>query len=521
MCFPQHITLNRRRFLQLSAAGLAAGAFVIGERESNREVPYKVLWNDDTTNIPKWTPGEVFQDDQLRGAINSVADKGIDAYMLSPGCGWIPWWKSKVYPDHYQWRLEEFGVKPDCFGKYMMAGGDLVRTLIEHCRKRNLAPFVSFRLNDNHFQEQRHSVWVSRFYEEHPEYLLNPKHYEIEGYSKERGQNWAIPAVREYKLALIRELCANYDLDGLELDFLRDDTLFRQNETTEEQRAAWVAEFVRAVRAVLDAGPNKNHRRYLCVRIPCEIAKHGRSGINVERFAEAGVDMFNLSNWYHTAQCTDLAEVRSLVPQAAVYMEMHYVTANKMPKGYSAAAFPKTSNEQFYTTADLAYARGGWGQLFQHAVQQAFLCGPAADYAAGVVGRTTPILLLGQCPLLPAGARHSRGSKESQFETRHAPPPRSQRNRSRLRVHADVPLSGVNLEVAINGQKLIPTNDVGAFFGNPYDGMISEPPNRLAYTAANMEFNNGLNDVSLSLMSGEDVKVSFIDLMLEKQPSEA
>jgi len=38
-------------------------------------------------------------------------------------------------------------------------------------------------------------------------------------------QNFAEPAVRAQKLALIRELRENYDLDGLELDFLRFEQL--------------------------------------------------------------------------------------------------------------------------------------------------------------------------------------------------------------------------------------------------------------------------------------------------------
>ena len=486
-----------------------------GQTPERRKEPYKVLWNDDTTNIPKWTPGEVFQDDQLRAAIDSVSDKGVDAYMLSPGLGWVPWWKSKVYPDHYQWRLEAFGVKPDCFGKYMLAGGDLVRALIDHCRQRRLAPFVSYRLNDNHHQEQRHSVWVSRFYEEHPEYLLNPEHYEKQGYSKDRGQNWAIPAVRDYKLSLIRELCENYDFDGLELDFLRDDTLFRQKETTEEQRVAWISEFVREVRTALDGGPNQSRRRHLCVRIPCEIRKHGSSGINVARFVEAGVDMFNLSNWYHTAQRTDLAEVRSLAPQAAVYLEMHYVTANKMASGYDTAAFPRTSNEQFYTTAHLAYARGADGVSFfnmqynkrAYAVlpritQRAWLAEQPQYYFLGNVPyyRQVPVTLA-------PGKPHS-------LTLDMAPPPLFPRKRIRLRVHAEVPVGNANFEATLNGRRLTPSSDVSAFFNNPYDDMISMPAQRRAFSASGVDLRNGINE--LTLMSEDEVRVTYLDVMVER-----
>ena len=51
-------------------------------------------------------------------------------------------------------------------------------------------------------------------------------------------QNWAVPEVRAQKFALIRELCENYDLDGLELDFLRFYSFFRIEETHAANSAA-------------------------------------------------------------------------------------------------------------------------------------------------------------------------------------------------------------------------------------------------------------------------------------------
>lgn len=87
---------------------------------------------------------------------------------------------------------------------------------------------------------------------------------------------------------------------------------------------AWVteSEFVRAVRSGLDNGPVKGRRRYLGVRIPAAIAAYSPIGLGVVRLAEAGVDMFNLSNGYHTAQRTDLVAVRALVPLADRVLEV-------------------------------------------------------------------------------------------------------------------------------------------------------------------------------------------------------
>lgn len=509
--------MNRRMFLRCAAAGMGFGAMssIYSSEVRKPQSPYKVLWNDDTTNIPGYNRDAVMTDEKLYAAIDSVLDMGIDAYVLAPGYGWIPWWKSSEYPDHYQWRLSH-GVQPDCFGRYMLAGGDLVAALISHCRKRNIAPLVSYRLNDCHHQENRRSPLVCRFYEDHPEYLLDPQHYQKKGYYAQRGQNWAFPEVRAYKLSLIGELCRTYDIDGIELDFLRDDHLFKEHETTETERVAWITDFVRSVREALDEGSVDGRRRYLCVRIPCEIAAHGRSGIDVERFAGAGVDIFNLSNWYHTAQRTDTAAVRALAPTSAIFVEMHPVTTNRSGSGYDTASFPKASNEQLWTTAHLAYERGADGVSFfnmqynrksyralAHMSDRAWLAAQPQYYFLGKV----PYLRQVPAALQP-GIPHT-------FMFDMAPPDRFQNIKLRLRIHAYTPLTGHAFAVTINGCPLAPCDDTGAFLGSPYDQMYSDRDGRAAFAADDAYINNGLNNVVVTAATGTAITIENIDILLE------
>ena len=248
----------------------------------------------------------------------------------------------------------------------------MVRVLVDTCRRTGMAPFVSLRLNDVHLQEfygekdPRSSV-VCRFYEEHPDYLFDPDHktkYPA-GYCGYRGMNWAIPAVREYKLGLLTELAESYALAGLELDFLRDNRMFRLNETTEAQRVDAITDFVGRVRAALDRNTPAGERRWLCVRIPLELAAHGDIGLDVERLHAAGVDMFNLSGWYQTTQTTDVGRVRAKLPEAALYVEMTHSAGSHtyfLPSGnYGTNGNPRTGDYQFYTAAYLAQRRGADG----------------------------------------------------------------------------------------------------------------------------------------------------------------
>ncbi len=244
--------------------------------------PYRVLYNNDNTNVRCVSPwhgeGEPFREEHLVASIAETAPHGVDVHLLSPGLGWVPWWQSEVYPDHYEWWMQRTGLTPDPIGQYVLDGGDMVRVLIDTCRRCGMAPMVSYRLNDTHHQENydernEKSSLCSRFYVEHPEYRIDPDHKRHRGYYKRRGMNWAVPEVREHKFRLIEELCTKYDLDGLELDFLRDDTLFRLDETTEDQRVGIVTEFVARIREALDRGSKAGQRRSLGVRIPLELAE--------------------------------------------------------------------------------------------------------------------------------------------------------------------------------------------------------------------------------------------------------
>ena len=69
-------------------------------------------------------------------------------------------------------------------------------------------------------------------------------------------------------------------------------------------------------------------RRWLCARVPCYLAAYDALGLDLPALVAAGLDMVNLSASYFTLQQTDLAAVRRLVPQAAVYLELCHTIWN-------------------------------------------------------------------------------------------------------------------------------------------------------------------------------------------------
>jgi hypothetical protein len=128
--------------------------------------------------------------------VDEVAD--VDVHMLQPGNGWVPWWKSEIYPaqEHYRWYKEKTGLSMGRIGEYMLEGGDLAAVFVKRCRQRGVSPFISLRLNDYHGSEYidlindlvsgkkdknktytvggTHCGSQSRFRLENPEYRLEP-----------------------------------------------------------------------------------------------------------------------------------------------------------------------------------------------------------------------------------------------------------------------------------------------------------------------------------------------------------
>ena len=515
------------------------------------KAPYKLLFNNDTTCtltcVSPWhEEGEDFREDMLIASIEELAGTGVDAYLLSPGMGWVPWWQSKVTADHYAWWKETTGLEPRRYDKYVYEGGDLVQVLVDTCKRLNISPFVSLRLNDVHLQEyygrkDPRSHVCCRLYTEHPDWHLDPDHPQREGYYGLRGMDWAHEEVRDYKLMLLEELAEQYELAGLELDFLRHSAYFRA-EMPEAERIEIMTGFVGQVRAAMDKHKPGDQRMYLSVRIPLDPARHAELGIDVKRFHDVGVDMFNLSGWYNTLQVGGVAEVRAAVPDAAIYHEMTH-SANShwffLDSGqYGTNGNPRTTDHQFYTTAQLAYERGADGVSLFNFVY--YRMGHEMDIPVmeppfhvlpklldkDFLKRQQQSYMLGggpYCYQLPRDI--AVGTTESfQFDMApHDGPDRStwsthaafndSPDASRLRLHALEPIpEDAEITVTFNGRALEPNDNVSRFFGNPFDLMIS--PNhshRRAWTLPKEILRNGLNDVEITVNGDRNIKMVYLD----------
>jgi len=539
------------------------------------KAPFRVLFSNDTTNIisnvsPYHERGEPFQPEMLEASVDETAGC-TDVHMLQPGGGWVPWWKSRICPadEHYRWLKETARVPIDSIGEYMLNGGDLVRVFVDHCRRSSIVPFVSLRLNDYHGNEYAdllmnrvrgnegadgakpgvQGCWQSRFYLEHPEYRIeddppaytsNPDKLAFRRDHRLRYQirinrvfNWAIPAVREHKLAILAELCENYDIDGLELDFMRHARYFRLNETSAQQRVEIMTIFVSRVRQTLDRTAKPGQRRWLCVRVPFRMKRHHELGVDLRKWVDAGVDMINLSCHYVTEQQSDLAEVCRRVPEAAVYLETTYVSHRYPkptgPRVSSNEVYRKMTAEQFYTAAHLARARGGSGVsafnfvYYRSLAEPESRCEPPFEILAPLrdpdwVARrpqhyfTTRSGDSAWPALMRVESKALRPERSIKITLDMAPPAGGWQSGGRLRVQSKTSFGDRQLVVRFNGALLEATSDVSEPYPNPYpDGLGSADTLRAWNVPADL-LTNGANAIVIDMPQGKPLVLSYVDL---------
>jgi hypothetical protein len=475
----------------------------------------------------------------LEASVDEVAGL-VDAHFLQPGLGEVPMWPSKVEPvdEHYRWIKETYGQDPDGFGRFVLGGGDVVKVFIDRCRMRGQAAFISFRLNDAHHKEWVNAkpgeksgsvaMSVTKFYRDHSEYRIGPKL----GSAQFQVLNWAIPEVPARKFALIQELCENYDLDGLELDFMRFYSFFPRDTTTSEQRRGIITSFVRDVRALLDRTARDEKRRWLCARVPGFLSAHDPLGIDLPALAAAGLDMVNLSASYFTTQQMEVAAIRALVPDTALYVELCHSTWNgpKLTAGYDVFLFRRATREQLATTAHLTYARGADGvSLFNFAYYREHGGegrGPFHEPPFALLPRLADRAWLARQPqywfLAPGWEnpfakpavlpRKLAAAETTVFTLNLVPPADGWKTPVRLRVQTLAPMKENRLAVKLNGTALVATDDLSEPFPNPDPPLLGTPETLAAWSVPAELLRDGANRVEVALESGLDVQLAFIDI---------
>ena len=182
-------------------------------------------------------------------------------------------------------------------------GDDPLQPILQFWKRDGRAFFFSMRMNDAHhdifnwghlwddFRRKHRDIWIDPPTDEEwqtqflpwlngtgPKPVFSPARDLRLDYSKLQ--------VREHYLNTLREACRRYDLDGVELDWLRSPKLFRPREVD----PATITAFVTEARAILDASAKTRGRPLRLVsRVPDSPEGARSIGLDVEAWLKQGL----------------------------------------------------------------------------------------------------------------------------------------------------------------------------------------------------------------------------------------
>jgi len=176
-------------------------------------------------------------------------------------------------------------------------GIDYPARVIERCRHNAMSPWISLRMNDCHYSDNLTNPFHGRFWRENPQFCRkNSPDYQAS------CLDYAHPEVRNFFKALIVETLDRYDIDGLELDFMREPYSFSAGK--EAEGVPILTEWIRDIRKLVDAAAAKRgHPVRLGVRVPSRPETSTAIGLDAVGWAREGlIDLLVATPRWHTLE---------------------------------------------------------------------------------------------------------------------------------------------------------------------------------------------------------------------------
>ena len=257
---------------------------------------WRVLCNDDGWIMGTYGP-PLTPDDMRDKMIAPYAGSPVDVFLWSIGGHEVYDYETEVgerFGDGYEDLDPSQRRKCENLRQMIKAHGGPVTVIAQLCHAAGMAFFPSVRMNE-HYDMEESAPNYGRLRRDHPELCIGRPGESIPTGSLEwgirTGLNYALPEVRAHMTRIIFELIERFDIDGIELDFMRHPAFFRVAEAY--QYRYLMTDFVYGVRTKLDeVGQKRGKHLSLATRVPPTLADSKRIGLDTEVWIREGmVDM--------------------------------------------------------------------------------------------------------------------------------------------------------------------------------------------------------------------------------------
>ena len=212
----------------------------------------------------------------------SVGDHEVYHYETQVG---------EIVGESYEGLTDETKRVADNTRHLMATRGGPLTALAELCRESDIELFSRVRMN-SHYRIDPASPRYGRFRREHPELLIGRPGEVLPKGSMEwairTGLNYRFSPVREHMARIIVEQFERFDVDGVEMDFMRHPTFFRPEEAYASRHL--MTDLIRHVRERMKrVSAARGRPLELAVRVPPTLANSAKLGLDVERWIDEGL----------------------------------------------------------------------------------------------------------------------------------------------------------------------------------------------------------------------------------------
>lgn len=185
-------------------------------------------------------------------------------------------------------------------------GTDCLEMASDFCRENGMEIFVSIRVNDTHDSwvkwDTKHPQHLVKFKAENPDCLMGTaqKHPPYGAWTAVDFEN---PKVRDAMKKFVSDFVNNYDVDGIEYDFMRHGPIFKSvgwGAYATKAQLKLMTDFMVELRSITEAAGRKKGKPILVlVRTADSLGYAKGIGIDVEAWLKAGVmDIWSVSDYF-------------------------------------------------------------------------------------------------------------------------------------------------------------------------------------------------------------------------------
>jgi D-amino peptidase len=195
-------------------------------------------------------------------------------------------------------------------------GTDPLRIVTEHMHGKGIEVLAAVRMGDTHFSSlDPNNPLVSQFTLDNPQFIIR----QPDGRKNETALDYSHREVRGHRMAIMREIAEGYDVDGLELNFVRWAKHFPRDQGYE--KAPILTKYLGEIRAMLDAAAKRRGREPLTlgVRVPESVNTCWLAGIDIAEWIKSGwLDYVVVSTYNNTDPQTPVEQFSRLAKPAGV-----------------------------------------------------------------------------------------------------------------------------------------------------------------------------------------------------------